>query len=313
MSGVYITPANTNFTAIDEGGYQPNTITSNSIDFNASGIFPGVLVRINYGTLSVNGVWTSMVGGSIDVPVSKVEEKNNGGVITYQLTILPSALSSKYYITEWDFSYFTKRTAFTYDKNVSARNEKRYLTEVDINILLNETVPTDDTKFSILEDVDGSKYVVVKTPDPKTFPKDIKNILHFNRTYWDYLKGRYITYTTGTSGNGNLGSSPVTLVTSLEPNATVLPNMPPNTNEAQRYENVSTYGEFVNVVDPTTTGFLFRDTGENLQTVFEIKYSLAANNRQSDRIMLMTKLISTDLSMSPVLNSYSLIINNKMR
>lgn len=315
MEAYYIRPGDKGIAqTIIDNNYSYNTIVSNSINFNASGIYPGMEVAVVYYEYIENEY---ILSKEVNVIVSNVSElSDHTGNTYYQVKILPSTLSSKYFINHWKFSNFTRKTGFTYDKNISAQNEKRYLTEVDINILLNETGDTDDSRFAILDDVDGSKYVVIKTPNHKTFPQNIKNNLHYNRTYWDYLLGRYITYTTGTSGN--VGSSPLVFKTntdSKDPDsvAHTLSNMPPNTFNDQRYENVSTYGEMVNVVDPTTPGFLFWDTAENLQAVFDIKYSLAANNRPCDRVMLMTKLISTDLNMSPVLNSYSLIINNKMR
>ena len=291
-------------------GFGPNFIKSSTINFVASGIYPGLKIDVEYDTL-VKNVFKQDFKWQ-EVIISQVEEVDipNEGLV-YKISIIPSGVNEEYYIRNWNISNFSRRSGFSYDKNISAQNEQKYLSEVDINVLLHETGYDDDTRFALLDDVDGSKYVVIKTPESKTFPKNIVNSLHYNRTYWDYLEGRYITYTTGTSGN--IGSSPQTLITNIEPNAVALVNNPPNTKSDTVYSNISTYGETVQVDEPSKKSFLFWDTAENIETVFDIKYSVAANNRPADRIMLMAKLISSDLSLSPVLNSYSLIINDKMK
>jgi hypothetical protein len=77
--------------------------------------------------------------------------------------------------------------------------------------------------------------------------------------------------------------------------------------------NISTYGEYVNVSDPSVSGFLFWDTGENLQTYYSIKFAKPVNNYPVDRLFLMAKLLSNSPEAVPVLDSYQLIINNKIR
>jgi hypothetical protein len=307
MTGDYIPATGDIKNYIDTNVSLTNTISS-SIDYNSSGIFPGAKLQVTYYKPEYdtdgNFLRYAYVNKLEDVIVTDVTLDKKTSM--YVMKVTPIDITKKLYIQNWSIKNFTKVRGFSYDKNILAQNANRYLTEVDINVLLYETNTDDDSKFSILDDVDGSKYIVVKTPDYRTFPKDIVNNIHFNRTYWDYLQGQYITYTTGTSGN--IGSNPIDILTGKE-----LPYMPPNTFNNVRYENVSTYDETINVVDPSSSGFLFWDTAENLEMVYDIKYSLPANNRPCDRIMLMSKLISTDLSMSPVLNSYSLIINNKIR
>lgn len=193
--------------------------------------------------------------------------------------------------------------AVSFDKNVYSHNAGIPLREVDINVLLYETDYNDDTRFALLDDVDNSKYLVIKTPDSDSFPIDITNDQHFTRTYLD-TTGNYITFTTGTSGN--VGSHPKTL------GGRTLSDRPANTSSSVAYPNISTYGETIQVTNRSTSGFLFWDTAENLESVFDIKYAVPVNNRPCDRIFMMAKLKSNDINISPVLNSYSLIINNKL-
>jgi hypothetical protein len=287
---------------IDDKSIIPNTIVANGIDFSASGITPGARFNIR--------AWVSSDGNT---PLEEIDTQMIVTSISRDkstLTLLPPSFNKVYYVNKWNINPFTHHTGFTYSANIQPHGGTNYLTEVDINVLLYETQQDDDTRFAMLDDVDGSKYVVVKAPDPAKFPSSIVNTLHYNRTYWDYLEGRYVTFTTGTSGN--IGNNPMSIVTIEEPKSSALVDMPPNTFADKNYPNISTYGEPIHVIDPTSSGFLFWDTAENLETVFDIKYSLAANNRPADRIFMMAKLTSTDLNMSPVLNSYSLIINNRI-
>lgn len=289
---------------ISDGSVLPNTIIATGVNFEASGITRGARFNVKAFVTTDNGLNFS----TVDTQMIVTSISRDKGT----LTLLPPTFDTKmYFINTWNINPFTHHTGFTYSDNIQPHGGVTYLTEVDINVLLYETQQEDDTRYATLDDVDGSKYVVVKEPDSNKFPTGkIVNTLHFNRTYWDYLEGRYVTYTTGTSGN--VGNNPMSLVTIEEPTRTALVDMPPNTFNTKTYANVSTYGETINVTDPSSSGFLFWDTAENLETVFDIKYSVAANNRPADRIFMMAKLTSTDLNMSPVLNSYSLIINNKI-
>jgi len=193
--------------------------------------------------------------------------------------------------------------AVKFDKNVYSHNAGIPLREVDINVLLYETDYNDDTRFALLDDVDSSKYLVIKTPYSGNFPSGIVNSGHFTRTYLN-SEGTYITFTTGTSGNE--GSHPITL------DGKILADRPANTSSTVSYPNISTYGETIQVDNNTGSGFLFWDTAENLESVFDIKYAVPVNNRPCDRVFVMAKLKSNDVNISPILNSYSLIINNKL-
>ena len=242
---------------------------------------------------------------AIDVPatISKVEE--------HELEIIPDNTDKEYYIQSWELYNFTARSYLTYENAVPGVADN-YMKEVDINILLHETDIEDDAKYSIIEDVDSSKYLVVKAPLMESFPSQIQNILHYTRTYYDSVLQQFVTYTTGTSGNYTNANHPIVYTTAYE-DESVLANNPPNTDTSIVYGNISTYGEYINVSDPSASGFLFWDTGENLQTYYSIKFAKPVNNYPVDRLFLMAKLLSNSPEAVPVLDSYQLIINNKIR
>ena len=281
----------------------PNSITEDynnkNINFVSNSIIPGVsVICTNPMVMNSEG---KLVYTTSQVAMTVIQVALNN-------LILQSPDNNNYYITNWSINNFTAVTGFTYDTNVTPANGKDYLTEVDINVLLHETEIDDDSRFAMLDDVDGSKYVVVKTPH--SFSSSIVNDLHYNRTYWDYIQGQSVTYTTGTSGN--IGMNPITIKSTSEPIPKPLVNMPPNTFSGVLYPNVSTFGLNINVTDATSSGFLFWDTAENLSSVFTISYSVPANNYPADRIFVMAKLLSSDLTLTPTLNSYNIIINNEI-
>ena len=289
-STIYMQDTNVNYTQVN------SIFSSNSnTNFLTSGLLPGLTVLCT-NPLLVNddGISSSTI---IQVNMTILN-------VTPTLLTLQSSDNKNYYCKSWQINNFTTQTGFTYDSNVSPNSSTQYLTQVDISVLLHETEIEDDTRFAIISDVDNSQYVVVKSPYDAHFPNSIVNSNYYSRTYWDNNLGQYITYTTGTSGN--IGNNPMTM------GGIPLSNMSPNTFPNVAYPNISTYGQTINVSDPTSSGFLFWDTAENLSTIFTMSYSVPANNRQADRIFFMASLQSNSLSLTPSLYSYSLIINNEI-
>ena len=292
ITGTYI---NESFD-ITTTSYKTNTIYKSGADFITKGVLKGQVIK-------VNPVYTDNTTKLL------VKSKNDMNVIVDTLTsdTITFITNDDVFVGDWSIYAYTMKTGFTSDEGIQSHNGTTYMTEVDINVLLNETNIEDDTKYALIDDVDNSKYLVVKKPHYISFPTDTKsmiNNLHFTRTYWDYLSSKFITFTTGT--NGNTGSSPNDIITNLP-----ISDRPPNTNANVSYPNITTYGKQVNVIDPGSSGFLFWDTAENLQMVYDITYSIASNGQAADRIFMKAELKATDVNLTPVLNSYSIIINNK--
>ena len=287
LPGTYLTGINDYITY-----NTPNSITLPGTNFENTNVVPGVTVYCNTPYILSTGVY---IPTTIQVSMTVVDVNNS--TLTLQ-----SPNNVDYYCSNWVINNFNTATGISYSGGITSGGTSTALTEVDINVLLHETEFSNDTRFALISDVDNSMYAVVKTPNSVTkFPK---NYSHFTRTYWDYISNKYITYTTGTHGNAN--NHPIAL------DGTILYNKSPNTNAAATYPNISTYGQNINIDDPTSLGFLFWDTAENLSNVFNVTYSVPTNNRPADRIFLMAKLLSNSLSLTPTLNSYSIIINNEV-
>lgn len=199
---------------------------------------------------------------------------------------------------------FTSEPSISFDGLISNGEGSVPLTEVDINTLMYEIPYDDDSKYALLTDVDNSTYLVVKTPNLNT--NGIINNTHYTRNYFDYLTNEYVTFTTGTKGNVNGKPQVVS-------DGSILSDRPANTYPTVEYPNISTYGATIQVNTPSDSGFLFWNTAENLESVYSIKYAIPANNIPVNRLFFMAKLISSDSNITPVLNSYNIIINDKIK
>lgn len=280
-------------------------IVDNDIDFIASGVVPNMAIHLNPTTTTdpvmPRGIISEVTKHTLKVININTYASHITGVINVDDT---------YKIQNYKIPKANVTTSFLY-YSAQISSFKNSMNEVDIHTLINETNVDDDSRFAIVDDVDGTQYLVVKEPYNLTFPENIVNNLHYTRTYFGNTAvdvSGYITFTTGSSGNIAGHPNPIydTADSGVSPD---LSNRHRNTLTDQHYNNISTYGEKIQVTDGGKEGFLFWNTAENLQTYYSIKYALPVNNRPSERIFVMSRFISDTPEVTPSLEHYSLIVN----
>lgn len=280
----------------------PNVIKMNSINFAASGVVENTPITLR---IQTNAAFADLT--TLDGIITNVN--------TNELKVKFTSLNVEHPIESFTIPNFDKKYGFAHENLKLSMGEKP-LREVDLYTLMNETAVENDGRFAIVEDVDRSKYLVVKTPNDQTFPNGMHNKLHYSRSYYSSASGMYLTFTTGTSGN--TGAHPTVVLddsVDVDINGVItypyVDDRPSNTVTDTHYENISTYGENLQVADMGGSGFLFWDTAENLQSYYRIEYAVPVNNRPCGRIMVMAKMTADTEDVTPLLNSYNIIINSK--
>lgn len=67
---------------------------------------------------------------------------------------------------------------------------------------------------------------------------------------------------------------------------------------------------FLNIHDPCSSGFLFYETAENLESYYSIKYQLPTKSNYN-RVFIRADLYSTASGTTPVLESYKIVVNDR--
>lgn len=265
------------------------TIRDETVDFIASGIVPGLLISGQVGDSRAicSGVVTFVTPTTITLQSLLL----NGEIVD------PTSKIYTYIIQDFN----RPAMAAVYLGSVKPNEFDRSMKQVDPYTLLYETRIDDDSRFCTMTDADGTQYLVVKTPS-KISP--IVNKTHYTRSYFSGETNKYITFTTGSSGN--TGEHPTPLDTAAD-----LSDRASNTQVSVSYPEISTYGTTIQVTDPTSNGFLFWDTAENLQTYYKIEYAVAAGGRPSNRLLFMAKFLSDNVKNTPQLSRYTLTVNAK--
>jgi len=211
---------------------------------------------------------------------------------------------------------------------------------VSLETLLYSTQYENDTRCSVITDVDDFQYVVVKEPSKNMVPgyyfhntnnAYIKNPEHLIKNIGHY-KRRHLTQD-GTSTVVNdfiTGSQKVSdayIVVSGDyitndgyvqdyrwNKGNIYPQDFSNTNDSL-YPQHSTFGTVVNIDDDiatssNNTGYLFYNTAENLPSFYTIQYGVVDRNDASlNKFLYKIELTSESENQSPVIDSVKFTIN----
>lgn len=206
----------------------------------------------------------------------------------------------------------------------------------DFNILLYSTPYENDNRASIMDDVDGNKYIVVKEPSRNVLPgyyfdkfkksyiKEsnnlIRNIGHYKRDFLYQIgaSGYYTEqYITGSSGNIIMSGDYLDFNSYTQDtlwNAGYLyPAGFQNFNPNILYPQHSTFGNGINVEDTVTNkGHLFYNTAENLPAFYTIEYgNVDKHDYTVDRFLYKIQLNSEHETNTPIIQSLKFTINEE--
>jgi len=206
----------------------------------------------------------------------------------------------------------------------------------NFDILLHSTPYENDNRAAIIEDIDNSKYIVVKEPSRNILPgyyydnyissytkndtNLIRNIGHYKRKYIVHsgISGYYDEhYITGSSGNIVMSGDYLDFNSYTQDNSWnngyVYPPGHENYDQTILYPQHSTFGSSINIEDnPNNSGHLFYNTGENLPAFYTIEYGTVNKyDKTVDRFLYRIQLNSEHEVNTPVLSSLKFVINEE--